>query len=102
MERDLLPLLNRRVTFLIHGGHDLYGMPIETTLAVNARVNDSFPIQWNNKGDVVAYSGTIWCEVNPAVTAECRVRIGTTEARITSVQTVYDERGPHHLRVTFG
>ena len=101
MEKDLTSLLNRRVTFRNTASVDMYGQPSYSSVTVNARIDSSRPTSWDDKGNVTSMTGTIWCEVTANVSLDSRVTIDNVTAKVSNYKIVYDDVGPHHMKVEF-
>ncbi|CAB5220438.1 hypothetical protein UFOVP238_54 [uncultured Caudovirales phage] len=101
MESDLYSLLNRTVVFRNTAGYDAYGKPSYRDTTVAARIDSFSPTTWDDKGNVTSLSGTLWCEVTPSISLDSRVTIDGVTAKVSSFKIVYDDQGPHHVKVTF-
>ena len=101
MEAELTSLLNRQVTFRTTASRDMYGQPSYNSVTVSARIDSSRPTSWDDKGNVTSMSGTIWCEVTENISIDSRVLIDGITAKVTNYKLVYDDVGPHHMKVDF-
>lgn len=101
MESELTTLLNRSVTFRNTSGRDAYGMPSYSDTTVSARIDSTRPTSWDEKGNVTSLSGVLWCEITDGISLDSRVTIDGVTAKVQSFKVVYDDQGPHHLKVEF-
>lgn len=105
MEAEFLALMGSTIQWEATASIDGYGKPtFKAPVGIPCRIKGGAVQVTGPDNSITTAEGEAWLGGHyPAMTTADRITLPSGEKRgIVGVETVYDEAGPHHTKITYG